>query len=55
MNNSLLTAILVTALSSNALFVFLQFMITRNDSKKKNPDIENIKGALMSILAERLT
>lgn len=55
MNNSLLTAILVTALSSNALFVFLQFMITRHDQKKKNPDIANIQGALMSILAERLT
>ena len=48
---SIITAVLV----SNGLFAFIQFMITRHDQKKKNPDIENIQGALMSILAERLT
>ena len=51
----LTTTIVIAILASNALFGFIQFMITRHDQRKKNPDIENIKGALMSILAERLT
>ena len=51
----LISTVVIAVVTSNALFAFLQFMITRHDQKKKNPDIENIKGALMSILAERLT
>ena len=51
----MVTEIVVAVLASNALLGFIQFLITRHDARKKNPDIENIKGALMSILAERLS
>lgn len=53
------TAAIVGIFTSGALLGFIQFLITRHDQLKekerKNPDLENIKGALMSILAERLT
>ena len=47
--------IVIAVIAGNAaVFGFIQFLITRHDQNKKNPDIENIKGAMMSLLAEHL-
>ncbi len=42
--------ILLGILASNGLFLFLQFLITRHDSRKKTPE----KEALLALCSERL-
>lgn len=42
--------ILLGILASNGLFVFIQFLITRHDNKKKTPE----KVALLALCSERL-
>lgn len=42
--------ILLSILASNGLFVFIQFLITRHDNKKKTPE----KVALLALCSERL-
>lgn len=47
---TLAQTILLGILASNALFTFIQFLITRHDSKKKTPE----KEALLALCSERL-
>lgn len=46
--------ILAIIMSNAALLGFFQFLIQRHDQNKRDPEIENIKGALRSMLAESL-
>ena len=47
---TLAQTILLGILASNALFTFIQFLITRHDGKKKTPE----KEALLALCSERL-
>ena len=47
---TLAQTILLGILASNALFTFIQFLITRHDNKKKTPE----KVALLALCSERL-
>lgn len=46
--------ILLGILASNALFTFIQFLITRHDNKKKEAQNSPIKDALLALCSERL-
>lgn len=46
--------ILLGILASNALFTFIQFLITRHDKKKEEEKTSPMKQALMALCAERL-
>lgn len=50
MSHNLLTTITLGILASNALFTFIQFLISRHDQKKDNA----VKRALKNILARDL-
>lgn len=41
-------------LASNGLFVFIQYLITRHDDKKKEEQTSPIKVALLALCSERL-
>ena len=47
---TLVQTILLGVLASNALFTFIQFLITRHDARKKTPE----KEALLALCSERL-
>jgi len=47
---NLAQTILLGILASNALFTFIQFLITRHDAKKTTPE----KQALLALCSERL-
>lgn len=46
--------ILLGILASNALFTFIQFLITRHDDKKREAKNSPIKVALLALCSERL-
>lgn len=46
--------ILLGILASNALFTFIQFLITRHDNRKKEEQDSPIKDALLALCSERL-
>lgn len=46
--------ILLGILASNALFTFIQFLITRHDNKKQEMQSSPIKVALLALCSERL-
>lgn len=46
--------VLLGILASNALFTFIQFLITRHDNKKKEEQESPIKIALLALCSERL-
>ena len=51
---TLVQTILLGVLASNALFTFIQFLITRHDDKKKEERDSPIKIALLALCSERL-
>lgn len=51
---NLAQTILLGILASNALFTFIQFLITRRDNKKKEEQNSPIKDALLALCSERL-
>lgn len=51
---TLAQTILLGILASNALFTFIQFLITRHDNKKKEEQDSPIKDALLALCSERL-
>lgn len=51
---NLVQTILLGILASNALFTFIQFLITRHDKKKEDEKNSPMKQALMALCAERL-
>ena len=46
--------VLLGILASNGLFVFIQFLITRHDDKKKEEQTSPMKQALLALCSERL-
>jgi len=46
--------IVLGILASNGLFVFLQYLITRHDNKKKEEQNSPMKQALLALCSERL-
>lgn len=46
--------VLLGILASNALFTFIQFLITRHDNRKKEEQSSPIKVALLALCSERL-
>lgn len=46
--------VLLGILASNALFTFIQFLITRHDNRKKEEQSSPIKIALLALCSERL-
>lgn len=46
--------VLLGILASNALFTFIQFLITRHDNRKKEEQDSPIKIALLALCSERL-
>lgn len=46
--------ILLGILASNALFTFIQFLITRHDNKKREEQSSPMKQALLALCSERL-
>lgn len=46
--------VLLGILASNGLFVFIQYLITRHDDKKKAEQNSPIKDALLALCSERL-
>lgn len=51
---NIVTTILLGVLASNALFTFIQFLITRHDKKLAEEKSSPMKQALMALCAERL-
>ena len=51
---TIVQTILLGVLASNALFTFIQFLITRHDDKKKEERDSPIKIALLALCSERL-
>ena len=51
---TLAQTILLGILASNALFTFIQFLITRHDKKQADEKNSPMKQALMALCAERL-
>lgn len=46
--------VLLGILASNGLFVFIQFLITRHDNKKREEQSSPMKQALLALCSERL-
>lgn len=46
--------IMLGILASNGLFVFIQYLITRHDDKKKEEQTSPMKQALLALCSERL-
>lgn len=46
--------VLLGILASNALFTFIQFLITRHDNKKREEQNSPMKQALLALCSERL-